>query len=104
MLGRSITASLVLMWAPAAAAAEAAGCNLQGVAQRHFRQLIQAPETNSRLKELLGEVISNNRAKSRAEIVSIFEQRKKEFAQTLQQQALAAARKQCDQSPSLHPN
>lgn len=68
------------------------GSNIGPKAQANFKALIQSPKTNARLKEILAETIKANEGKSREEIIAKFEARKKEFAQSLQKQAVESAR------------
>ena len=58
----------------------------------NFKRMVQAPSTNLRVKAILEEVIKANPGKSREEIGAIFEQRKTQFALSLQKQALDNAR------------
>lgn len=66
--------------------------NFQQQAQENFKRLIKAESTTERLKAILNETIKANRGKSKDEILAIFEERKKQFALSLQQQAVASAR------------
>lgn len=65
---------------------------LQERAQANFKKLVQAESTNSRLKAILDATIKANEGKSREEVLAIFEQRKKDFAKGLQEQAVTSAR------------
>jgi peptidyl-prolyl cis-trans isomerase SurA len=60
--------------------------------QDNFKRLIQNPQTTERLKEILNETINANKGKTKDQIVAIFEERKKQFALTLQKQAIENAR------------
>ncbi len=62
-------------------------------AQTKFKSLIQSKSTTTRLRAILGEIIQENRGKSKEEILKIFEQRKKAYAKSLQKRAVASARK-----------
>ena len=66
--------------------------NVGEKAQEAFKRLIQNPATTEHLKSILGEVIKANPGKSREQIITIFEERKKQFALSLQKQALDQAR------------
>jgi peptidyl-prolyl cis-trans isomerase SurA len=66
--------------------------NIGDRAQANFKRLLQDPATSERLKAILGEVIKANQGKTKEQIIAIFEQRKKDFAQSLQKQAVASAR------------
>jgi peptidyl-prolyl cis-trans isomerase SurA len=61
---------------------------IQEKAQANFKALIKAPGTSERLKAILNEVVEANKGKSREDIIEIFEKRKKEFAISMQRQAL----------------
>jgi len=61
-------------------------------AQANFKRLIQQDSTNQHLRQILQETIQANQGKSRDEILAIFERRKQQYAQELQQQALQSAR------------
>jgi peptidyl-prolyl cis-trans isomerase SurA len=65
---------------------------IQEKAQANFKALIKAPGTSERLKAILNEVVEANKGKSREDIIEIFEKRKKEFAISMQRQALDTAR------------
>src|SRR5262245_4607275 len=60
--------------------------------QESFKRLVQQDSTNQRLREILQETIQANPGKSREHVLAIFEQRKKQFAEGLQRQALESAR------------
>ena len=66
--------------------------NVGEKAQANFKRLLQDPSTTERLKAVLGEVLKANQGKSREEIIAIFEERKKQFAISLQKQAMDNAR------------
>mgnify|MGYP005854380475 CR=1 FL=1 len=61
-------------------------------AQTNFKRLIQQDSTNQRLRQILQETIQANQGKSREEILAIFERRKQQYAEQLQQEALQSAR------------
>lgn len=69
-----------------------AGGEVAAKAQANFKALIQQPGTTDRLKAILGEVIKANQSKSKEQILAIFEQKKKEFAMSLQRQAVESAK------------
>lgn len=66
--------------------------DLQERAKANFKKLVQSESTNAKLKAILDATIKANRGKSREEILAIFEQKKKDFAKSLQEQALSSAR------------
>jgi peptidyl-prolyl cis-trans isomerase SurA len=66
--------------------------DLRNQVQSRFQALIKQPSTNTRLRAILQKTIEENPGKSRDHILKIFESRKKAFALSLQQQAMAAAR------------
>ena len=70
----------------------ALGANFQERAQANFQRMIKAESTTTRLKAILNETINGNRGKTREQILAIFEDRKKQFALSLQRQAVADAR------------
>ncbi|MEN2495105.1 MAG: Chaperone SurA [Hyphomicrobiaceae bacterium hypho_1] len=61
-------------------------------AQAHFRALIKQKSTTEKLRKILDEIIGSHPYKSRDQILSIFEERKKSFAKLLQRQALLSAK------------
>ncbi|CFX37360.1 SurA domain protein (fragment) [Candidatus Filomicrobium marinum] len=65
---------------------------LQERAQANFKKLVKAESTNTKLKAILDTTIKANQGKSREEILAIFEQKKKDFAKGLQEQAVSSAR------------
>jgi len=69
-----------------------AGGEVAAKAQANFKAMIQAPGTTERLKAILGDVIKANQTKTKEQILAIFEQKKKEFAQSLQRQAVESAK------------
>ncbi len=66
--------------------------NIGEKAKQSFQALIKNPNVNARLKQMLDETIAANKGKSKDEVIAIFERRKKEFAQSLQRQAVDNAR------------
>ncbi len=70
----------------------ALGANVSEQAQANFKRLIQQDSTNQRLRAILQETIQANPGKSREQILQIFEGRKQQFAQQLQQQAMSSAK------------
>lgn len=66
--------------------------NIQAQASDAFKRMLQNPSTNERLKAILNETINANKGKTKEQIIAIFEERKKEFAQSLQKQAVESAR------------
>ena len=70
----------------------ALGANVGEQAQANFKRLIQQDSTNQRLRAILQETIQANPGKSREQILEIFEGRKQQYAQQLQQQAMANAK------------
>jgi peptidyl-prolyl cis-trans isomerase SurA len=61
-------------------------------AKESFRRLAQSESTNQRVRAIFEEVIKSNPGKTREQIIALFEERKKLFAQNLEQQAIASAR------------
>lgn len=68
------------------------GNDMQDKVKANMQRLIKSPNTTERLKAILNEVVKANEGKSREQIIAIFEQRKKAFAQGLQRQAIESAR------------
>ena len=66
---------------------------IQKKAQANFKSLIKSKSTNDRLRAILREIIQANPGKSKQQILAIFERRKKAYAKSLQQRAVANARK-----------
>ena len=66
--------------------------NLGERAQENFKRLIQLESTNQRLREILQETIQANPGKSREQVLAIFEERKTQFALSLQKQSVESAR------------
>lgn len=61
-------------------------------AQENFKAMIKAPSTSEKLKAILNDTIKANQGKSKDEIIAIFERRKKEFAMSMQRQAVENAK------------
>jgi peptidyl-prolyl cis-trans isomerase SurA len=57
-----------------------------------FQSLIKHESTNTKLKAILEDTIKQNQGKTREQIIAIFEQRKTQFAVSLQKQAMDSAR------------
>ncbi len=68
------------------------GADIQDKVKANMQRLIKDPSTTARLKAILDEVVKANEGKSRDQIISIFEGRKKAFAMGLQKQAIEIAR------------
>ena len=68
------------------------GANIGEKAQANFKRLLQDPSTSEKLKGILGEVIKANQNKSREQVIAIFEERKKQYALSLQKQAVESAK------------
>jgi peptidyl-prolyl cis-trans isomerase SurA len=66
--------------------------NVGQQAKEQFQQLVKSDTTEARLRALQQEVISSNPGKSREQLIAIFQERQKEFGQSLQKQALESAR------------
>ena len=70
----------------------AMGADVAERAQATFQNLIKQDSTTERLKAILQETIKANQGKSREQILEIFEQRKQEYGQALQRQAMNSAK------------
>jgi peptidyl-prolyl cis-trans isomerase SurA len=57
-----------------------------------FQALIKQESTSARLKAIFEDTIKQNQGKSRDQVIAIFEQRKTQFAMSLQKQAMDSAR------------
>jgi peptidyl-prolyl cis-trans isomerase SurA len=68
------------------------GANIGEKAQANFKRMLADPSTSERLKAILGEVIKANQDKTREQVIAIFEERKKQFALSLQKQAVESAK------------
>ncbi len=66
---------------------------IQKKAKTNFQSLIKSKSTTDRLRAILREIIQANPGKSKEQILAIFERRKKSYAKSLQQRAVASARK-----------
>ena len=62
--------------------------NIGEKVQANFKNLLQRPETTEHLKSILNETIKANQTKSKEQIIAIFEERKKQYALSLQKQAV----------------
>lgn len=62
-------------------------------AKTNFQNLIKRKSTNIQLRAILKKTVEANHGRSREQILAIFERRKKEYAISLQRQAVAMARK-----------
>ena len=60
--------------------------------KENFKRMVQAESTNKQVRAILEEVIRANPGKSREQVSAIFEQRKTQFALSLQKQATDSAR------------
>src|SRR5262249_29045651 len=70
----------------------ALSANIGQRAQETFQRLAQSENTNQRVRAIFEEIVRANPGKTREQVIAIFEERKKQFAQNLQQQAIASAR------------
>ncbi len=70
----------------------ALNANIGDRVKENFKRLVQADTTNKQLRAILDDTISKNPGKSRDQIRAIFEERKKQFALSLQKQAIDSAR------------
>ncbi|MGD9783763.1 MAG: SurA N-terminal domain-containing protein [Hyphomicrobiaceae bacterium] len=70
----------------------ALSANIGDRAKTTFQALLKRPETTARLKEILNKTIEEHKAKGRDAVVKIFEERKKQYALSLQKQAVDSAR------------
>lgn len=68
------------------------GSDIGRRAAEKFNAMIKAESTTVRLKEILAETIKANEGKSREQVLAAFENRKKQFALNMQQQAVESAR------------
>lgn len=66
--------------------------NLGPQASERFKAILKAPQTTERLKAIFAETIEANRGKTKDQIIAIFEEKKKQYALSLQKQALESAR------------
>lgn len=69
-----------------------AGGSVGAKAQEIFKGMLKAPGTTDRLKAMLQDVIKANPGKSKEQLLAIFEVRKKEFAVSMQKQAIESAK------------
>lgn len=68
------------------------GANFQDRARANMKAIAENPATNDRLKAILEETIKANPGRSRDDIIKAFEERKRVFVMSLQQQAVANAK------------
>ncbi|MBA4174241.1 MAG: peptidylprolyl isomerase [Hyphomicrobium sp.] len=66
--------------------------NIQNQVSENFKRLLQQPSTNEKLKSILNQTIEANKGKTREQIIALFEERKKQYALSLQKQAVDSAR------------
>jgi peptidyl-prolyl cis-trans isomerase SurA len=66
--------------------------NIGPQAQERFKAILKAPQTTERLKAILAETIEANRGKTKDQVIAIFEEKKKQYAMSLQKQAMEGAR------------
>ncbi|MFT7575317.1 MAG: peptidyl-prolyl cis-trans isomerase SurA [Alphaproteobacteria bacterium] len=71
----------------------AARSGIRKKASATFKKLISRPSTNKRLRAILDKTIRANQGRSRKQILAIFERQKKQYALSVQRQAMAIARK-----------
>jgi peptidyl-prolyl cis-trans isomerase SurA len=70
----------------------ALNANLGDRVKENFKRLVQSENTNKQLRAILEEAIRSNPGKSRDQIAAIFEEKKKQFALSLQKQAIDSTR------------
>ena len=70
----------------------ALNANIGDRVKENFKRLVQAEGTNKQLRAILEDTIRKNPGKSREQITAVFEERKKQFALSLQKQAIDSAR------------
>jgi peptidyl-prolyl cis-trans isomerase SurA len=70
----------------------ALNANIGERVNENFKRMVQAESTNKQLRAILDQVIRSNPGKSREQIGAIFEERKKQFALSLQKHAIESAR------------
>ena len=61
-------------------------------AKANMKAIAENPKTSERMQEILKETIAANPGKSREQVIAAFEERKKAFVVSLQQQAVASAK------------
>ncbi|MEQ1710440.1 MAG: SurA N-terminal domain-containing protein [Hyphomicrobium sp.] len=66
--------------------------NIQSQATENFKRMLQNPATSEKLKGILNETINANKGKTKEQVIAIFEERKKQYALSLQKQAVESAR------------
>jgi peptidyl-prolyl cis-trans isomerase SurA len=70
----------------------ALSANLGERAQENMKKFVQSDSTNDRWKQIVQETLASNQGKTRDQVMAILEQRKQEFGQDLQRQAMESAR------------
>ena len=71
----------------------ALGANIGERAQANMKALVGSEQTQVRFRAMVEQIVKDNQAtKTREQILAIIDQRKTQFAQSLQQQAIASAR------------
>ncbi|HXF53153.1 MAG TPA: SurA N-terminal domain-containing protein [Hyphomicrobiaceae bacterium] len=70
----------------------ALSANLGERAQENMQRIVQSERTNERWKEIVQQTIAANQGKTRDQIMAVLEQKKREFGQELQRQAVESAR------------
>lgn len=66
--------------------------NFTDRAKANMKAIAENPKTTERLKQILQETIQANQGKSREQVIAAFEERKKQYVTSLQQQAVASAK------------
>lgn len=66
--------------------------NISERAQENMKRLAQSDSTNERWRQIVQETVAANQGKSRDQIGAIIEEKKKQFGQELQKQAIEGAR------------
>ncbi len=62
--------------------------NIQSQATENFKRMLQNPATSEKLKGILNDTINANKGKTKEQVIAIFEERKKQYALSLQKQAV----------------
>ncbi len=70
----------------------ALNANIGDQVKENFQRLVKSESTNTRFRALQQQVLSENRGKSREQILAIFQERQKQFGMELQKQAMESAR------------
>jgi peptidyl-prolyl cis-trans isomerase SurA len=66
--------------------------NIGDKVKENFKRLAQQESTNQQLRTIMQEVIESNKGKSPDQLRAIFEEKKKQFSQNLERQAIESAR------------